>query len=73
MAIREETWTKSVRSGPEGGQCVEVFVSRRLGVVKLRDSKEVAPFASPGILTVSIPAWASLVEGIKDGEFDIPA
>ncbi|MFD7089061.1 DUF397 domain-containing protein [Streptomyces sp. NPDC059896] len=67
MTTDSPRWYKSSYSG-NGGQCVEVAVNlvASRGVVPVRDSK------SPSGLTLNVPAgaFASFVEGIKDGEFD---
>ncbi|MDX3640659.1 DUF397 domain-containing protein [Streptomyces sp. MB09-02B] len=48
-------WCKSSYSGAEGGQCVEVAVSR--GAFHVRDSKAVTGPA----LTVGNTAWAAFI------------
>ncbi|MET8155224.1 DUF397 domain-containing protein [Sphaerisporangium sp. NPDC005289] len=39
MDLNEAKWRKSRRSGPDGGQCVEVATNLP-GVVAVRDSKD---------------------------------
>ena len=59
------TWRKSTRSGPDGGNCVEVaeLSGGRRGV---RDSKN-----PTGPALVFTPGeWNAFIEGAKDGEFD---
>ncbi|MFD1546602.1 DUF397 domain-containing protein [Nonomuraea guangzhouensis] len=59
------TWRKSTRSGPDGGNCVEVaeLAGKRRGV---RDSKDPA-----GPALVFTPGeWDAFISGVKDGEFD---
>ncbi|MFC5816644.1 DUF397 domain-containing protein [Nonomuraea harbinensis] len=58
-------WRKSTRSGPDGGNCVEVaeLSGGRRGV---RDSKNPA-----GPALIFTPGeWAAFISGVKDGEFD---
>ncbi|GAB7041952.1 MULTISPECIES: DUF397 domain-containing protein [Catenuloplanes] len=49
-------WKKSARSGPNGGQCVEVAVAERMAYV--RDSKD----PDGPVLIFAAPAWARLIE-----------
>ncbi|MFI6709335.1 DUF397 domain-containing protein [Nonomuraea sp. NPDC050478] len=58
-------WRKSTRSGPDGGNCVEVaeLSGGRRGV---RDSKN--PTGPALIFTLG--EWAAFISGVKDGEFD---
>jgi hypothetical protein len=58
-------WRKSVRSGPNCDNCVEVaFVGSAIAV---RDSKNQA-----GPVLVFTPGeWDAFVAGAKDGEFDL--
>ncbi len=58
-------WRKSVRSGPNCDNCVEVaFVG---GAVALRDSKD-----PDGPALVFTPGeWGAFTAGAKDGEFDL--
>lgn len=59
------TWRKSTRSGPDGGNCVEVaeLSGGRRGV---RDSKN-----PTGPALVFTPGeWNAFISGVKDGEFD---
>ncbi len=57
-------WAKSSRSGPTGGNCVEVA---RLddGLVAVRNSR----YPSGPALVFTGPEWAAFVGGAKDGEF----
>ncbi len=59
------TWRKSRRSGPQGGNCVEVA---RLadGQVAVRNSRHPAGPA----LVFTAAEWAAFVGGAKDGDFD---
>ncbi|MFF3286327.1 DUF397 domain-containing protein [Streptomyces sp. NPDC003023] len=49
------TWFKSSRSGPEGGDCVEVAVAQE--AVRVRDSKEPAR----AHLTVGAAHWTTFI------------
>jgi hypothetical protein len=60
-------WRKSVRSG-QSGDCVEV-ATNLAGMVPMRDTKD----RDGGTLTFSSASWAAFVEGVKRGEFDLPA
>ena len=63
--LREVTWRKSSRSGPQGGNCVEVAYLPG-GRVAVRDSRRPA-----GPALVFTPAeWAAFVGGARDGDFD---
>ncbi len=57
-------WVKSRRSGPTGGNCVEVaFLAD--GQVAVRHSRH----PSGPALVFSAPEWDAFVGGTKDGEF----
>jgi hypothetical protein len=62
--LETATWRKSTRSGPDGGNCVEVaeLTSGRRGV---RDSKN--PTGPVLIFTAS--EWGAFIEGAQNGEF----
>ncbi|TMR99042.1 DUF397 domain-containing protein [Nonomuraea basaltis] len=63
--LNTATWRKSTRSGPDGGNCVEVaeLSGGRRGV---RDSKN-----PTGPALVFTPGeWSAFVGGVKAGEFD---
>ncbi|HUR09562.1 MAG TPA: DUF397 domain-containing protein [Nonomuraea sp.] len=59
------TWRKSTRSGPDGGNCVEVAELSR-GHRGVRDSKN--PTGPALIFTPG--EWNAFIGGVKDGEFD---
>ncbi|MET8001156.1 DUF397 domain-containing protein [Nonomuraea glycinis] len=62
--LETATWRKSTRSGPDGGNCVEVaeLSGGRRGV---RDSKN-----PTGPALVFTPGeWDAFIAGVKDGEF----
>ncbi|MFC4529448.1 DUF397 domain-containing protein [Sphaerisporangium dianthi] len=64
MTLRPEAveWRKSTRSGPDGGECVEVAcLSGRRRVV--RDSKN--PLGP--VLMCDGTAWEAFIGGLKDG------
>lgn len=59
-------WRKSMRSGSNGGSCVEV-ADNLPGIVAVRDSKD-----RPGpMLTFTSAEWAAFVTAVKSGEFDL--
>ena len=61
-------WRKSVRSGPTGGNCVEVaFLAG--GDVALRNSRQ--PDGPALIFTTA--EWDAFLGGARDGEFGSPA
>lgn len=59
------TWRKSSRSGPQGGNCVEIA---RLpdGQIAIRNSRHPA---GPALVFTS-GEWAAFIGGARDGEFD---
>jgi len=59
------TWCKSRRSGPQGGNCVEI-AQLADGQVAIRNSRHPAGPA----LVFSPGEWAAFVGGAKDGDFD---
>jgi hypothetical protein len=59
------TWRKSRRSGPQGGNCVEI-AQLADGQVAIRNSRHPAGPA----LVFSPGEWAAFVGGAKDGDFD---
>jgi Domain of unknown function (DUF397) len=63
--LRQAQWRKSVRSGPNCDNCVEVaFVD---GAVAVRDSKN----QDGPVLIFTSEEWDAFVGGAKDGEFDL--
>jgi hypothetical protein len=61
-------WRKSARSGPTGGNCVEVaFLTG--GDVALRNSRQ--PDGPALIFTMA--EWDAFLGGARDGEFGSPA
>lgn len=64
--LTELRWRKSRYSGNGGSDCVEV--ARTLnGAAVVRDSKDQGGPA----LAFPEEAWSALVEGVKQGEFDL--
>ncbi|MBV9380634.1 MAG: DUF397 domain-containing protein [Streptosporangiaceae bacterium] len=64
MDLGGARWVKSRRSGPTGGNCVEVaFLSGRQ--VAVRDSRH----PDGPALVFSAPEWNAFIGGAKDGEF----
>jgi hypothetical protein len=62
------SWIKSSRSGPTGGNCVEVaFLAG--GDVAMRNSRD------PGgpALIFTRAEWEAFLGGARDGEFGIPS
>ena len=62
------TWRKSRRSGPQGGNCVEI-ADLSDGQVAMRNSR----FPDGPALVFTSAEWHAFVGGAKDGEFDLPA
>lgn len=62
--ISGAVWVKSTRSGPTGGNCVEVaFLGD--GQVAVRNSRH----ASGPALVFTAAEWDAFVGGARDGEF----
>ena len=59
------TWRKSRRSGPQGGNCVEI-AHLSDGQVAMRNSR----FPDGPALVFTSAEWHAFVGGAKDGEFD---
>lgn len=64
--LSRAVWRKSSRSGTQGGNCVEV--ADLDGVVGVRDSKD----PDGPALIFSPAAWSAFLEGIDNGEFELP-
>lgn len=62
------TWRKSSRSTGNGGACVEVRLAGNQ--IQLRDTKTVA---DGPVNEFNHEEWLAFVEGVKAGEFDLPA
>jgi hypothetical protein len=66
--LTDATWIRSGRSGPTGGNCVEVaFLAD--GQIAMRNSRH--PRGPALIFTRS--EWDAFLGGAKDGEFGRPA
>jgi hypothetical protein len=63
--MRRPFWRKSSRSGPQGGDCVEV--AKLSGTIGLRDSKN----PSGGHVAVEIGQFAALVQRIKRDDLSL--
>ncbi|GAA2124923.1 DUF397 domain-containing protein [Glycomyces algeriensis] len=59
-------WRKSVRSGPNGGNCVELATLPGGEEIAVRNSR----FPEGPALIYTVAEIKALVEGAKDGEFD---
>jgi hypothetical protein len=63
--LANATWTKSARSGPTGGNCVEVtFLTE--GAVAMRNSRQ----PDGPALVFTRDEWDAFVGGARDGDFD---
>jgi len=60
------TWRKSKRSGPQGGNCVELAALPGGQEIAVRNSR----FPEGPALIYTVAEIKALVEGAKDGEFD---
>lgn len=61
----DATWIKSSRSGPTGGNCVEVaFLTD--GQVAMRNSRQ----PDGAALVFTRAEWEAFLGGARDGEFD---
>jgi hypothetical protein len=65
MGQSSATWRKSTFSSHNG--CVEV--ARTSGYVAIRDSKD----RSGPILKFTHAEWTAFTQGVRKGEFDLPA
>lgn len=59
-------WKKSRRSGPQGGNCVEVRRTEDCNV-QVRDSKH----PNDPALTFTADQWNTFIGSAKDGEFNL--
>lgn len=67
-ALADVTWIKSRRSGPTGGNCVEVaFLAS--GEIAMRNSR----YPSGPALIFTRSEWDAFLGGANDGEFSRPA
>lgn len=65
MDLSAAQWRKSLLSGDDGGQCVQVATNLP-GIVAMRDSKNPA---GP-VLVLTPGAWARFLGAIRNGAFD---
>ncbi|MEU8200654.1 DUF397 domain-containing protein [Streptosporangium sp. NPDC049046] len=69
MGLNDElkiaAWRKATKSGPNGGDCLEVAPLSG-GRVGLRDTE--APELAPFVVSASV--WDAFIDGAKKGEFD---
>ncbi|MEV6983712.1 DUF397 domain-containing protein [Sphaerisporangium sp. NPDC051017] len=63
--LRNAAWRKATKSGPNGGDCIEVAPLSE-GRVGLRDTE--APEKAPFVVSASV--WDAFIDGAKKGEFD---
>jgi len=63
-ALAGATWRKSTRSGPTGGNCVEVAFLPS-GDVAMRNSRQPA---GPALIFTQAE-WDAFIGGARDGEF----
>jgi hypothetical protein len=64
-ALTGVRWLKSSRSGPTGGNCVEVAVLAD-GEIAMRNSR----YPDGPALIFTRPEWEAFRGGVTDGEFD---
>jgi hypothetical protein len=63
--VISQEWKKSTKSGPTGGQCVEV---RQHGdAIEVRDSKN----PQGQVLAFTRDEWVAFIDGARSGEFDL--
>ncbi|HEU5421651.1 MAG TPA: DUF397 domain-containing protein [Streptosporangiaceae bacterium] len=65
--LADAAWRKSVRSGPTGGNCVEVAFLPA-GEVALRNSRH----PDGPALVFTRAEWDAFLGGARDGEFGVP-
>ncbi len=65
--LADAVWRKSIRSGPTGGNCVEVAFLPA-GEVALRNSRHPD---GPALVFTSAE-WDAFLGGARDGEFGVP-
>jgi hypothetical protein len=61
MDLTGARWRKSTRSGPDGGNCIEV-AENLPGVVAVRDSKD----PTGPVLTFAPVSWRAFVAALPD-------
>jgi Domain of unknown function (DUF397) len=65
--LADAVWRKSIRSGPTGGNCVEVAFLPA-GEVALRNSRH----PDGPALVFTRAEWDAFLGGARDGEFGVP-
>jgi hypothetical protein len=68
LSLYGATWFKSSRSGPTGGNCVEVAFLPA-GEVAMRNSRQ----PDGPALVFTRAEWDAFIGGARDGEFGAPA
>ncbi|SDI25950.1 protein of unknown function [Sinosporangium album] len=63
--LRNAAWRKATKSGPSGGDCLEVAALSG-GRVALRDTE--SPGQAPFVVSAGV--WDAFIDGAKNGEFD---
>ncbi len=66
MDLSAAQWRKSLLSGDDGGQCVQVATNLP-GIVAVRDSKDPA---GP-VLVLTAGEWVRFLGAVRSGAFDI--
>jgi len=66
MDLTSAIWRKSIYSGGNGGQCVEV-ASNLPTVIAVRDSKN----PKDGALVLPRESWTQFLAAAQSGEFDL--
>ena len=66
-ALTDAAWVKSSRSGPTGGNCVEVAALAD-GQVAMRNSRQ----PEGPVLVFTRAEWEAFLLGARDGEFGAP-
>jgi Domain of unknown function (DUF397) len=67
LDLTDAVWMKSTRSGPTGGNCVEVAFLPEAGVA-MRNSRQPQ---GPALL-FTYAEWDAFIGGARDGEFGSP-
>lgn len=63
--LRTAAWRKATKSGPNGGDCIEV-APLSVGRVAIRDTE--SPGQAPFVVTAGV--WDAFLDGARRGEFD---
>ena len=65
----EAQWKTATASGPYNDACAEVRQAVPGGEIEVRDTKD----RDGGTLSFTPAEWAAFLDGVKRGEFDLPA